>query len=290
MKSGIHKNLSMEAYHGHQGSYSKSSLVTFREAPNKLLLPRDEKKKDHFELGTAGHTAILQRDEYFKSVKVPPPEILGKNGARSTKAFKEWAEENKDYTLLTQGQHDQVVGMYESVLKDPRHSEARALLTGGISEASVFWYEHFAGQDDFMISVEPDYDKTIAKLLMKCRPDHLPGNEIVVDLKTGPDASPEAFGKKAYNLKYHWSAALTTMGLTRATGRLHSEYIFVVVETTPPHNVGIYRTPQALLQLGIQEVKMAMEDLAECVQNNNFPGLPNEIQDLQFPAWAIKED
>jgi len=60
---GLNPTLSLQEYHGHKASWSKSDLVNFDKSPlacHAKHHAKDEKKRDIFELGTAAHAAILE--------------------------------------------------------------------------------------------------------------------------------------------------------------------------------------------------------------------------------------
>lgn len=274
MKHGFHPNMTMEAYHADRSSYSRSTIVQFAISPAhcRAYLDRtDEPKQDKFELGTAGHSAMVEGLEtYMSRLAVVPEDVLGKNGARSTNAYKEWAAANKDKTILLPEQVERVKGMYRAVMKRSNFSK---FLTSGLSEVSAFW-------------PESDLD-TGHHILCKCRPDKIPGQKVVFDLKT-TSLNLDAWPRYAANSKAHWSAWLTCRGLTKLTGEKHTEYLFGVVETNPPHDARIYRTPRILFELAEYEIQELLPRLIECDRTNTWPGSDDEILDLVFPKWSMK--
>jgi hypothetical protein len=299
MEPGIYPNLSNSDYHGDPGSYSKSSLVDFEEFPANLPFQRQNRiRKTVFDLGTAAHTAILEPEKFEDEIAVIPDELLGKNGAKSNKACKEWiAGQPSDKAVLTVKQRDSVLRVRDSVHDNPEHSVAHELLSGGQAEVSCFWNEQFKGDlvDDetgyhYMQNMAYDDPEGCHKVLFKARPDYIPKNLISVDLKTTKvSIDQESFEKQAYNLHYHWSAGMTLRGLTMATGKQHRIYIFVVVQTDPPYEVAVYRASEENIGLGKAEVMDVMQRLAYCDFKNYWPGMPNRIQTLGLPGWAYKK-
>jgi hypothetical protein len=200
-------------------------------------------------------------------VAVIPEEVLGKNGARSTSAFKEWVAAHPGKTHLLRSQVDQVAGMWEVAFKKVQFQK---YLAWGRPEVSAFWPEIFDGHE----------------ITLKCRPDFLPGKNIVVDLKT-TSLPINQFPRQAANLKYHWSGWLTCRGLTSLTGQLHTEYLFAVIETTPPHDCQIFRMPAILFELAEQELLPLLTQLSDCDRAGVWPGSPDEVADLIYPLWAM---
>jgi hypothetical protein len=312
IEPGIYPGLSNEAYHGHLASYSKSSAADCAEYPYKMIYNRTHRERSQkFDLGTAAHSAILEPEAFEDTLALIPADILGKGGARSTKAYKEWlADQPADKAVVDDRQRDQVLRIRDSVLNNPAHSRARELLTGGVAEVSVFWHELFEGDyvDEetgyhFMSTYQHGIEgETTHKLLMKCRPDYLPGyNNIIVDLKTTKTAlDEETIQRHCYNLKYHWSAALSCRGLTTAAeikkakgeykGRtLHNQYVFVIVEIDPPHEVIVMNADRDFMALGIKQIMDVLQRLAWCDKNDRWPGIPNKIKQLSLPGWALRK-
>ena len=147
IEPGIYTDLSNEAYHGHLASYSKSSAADCAEYPYKVIYNQTHRERSQkFDLGTAAHAAILEPETFEDTLALIPADILGKGGARSTKAYREWlANQPADKAVVDDNQRDQVLRIRDSVLNNPAHSRARELLTGGVAEVSVFWHELFQG-------------------------------------------------------------------------------------------------------------------------------------------------
>jgi hypothetical protein len=274
MKPGFYPKMTMEEYQSHKEAYSRSLLVEFAKSPahcKAAVDKNDEVKQDKFELGTAAHSAILEGwDAYYERLAVVPNNVLGKNGVRSTKAYKEWAAKHAHKTILLEEQVELVRGMYAAI---QRKSTTRKCLMGGIAEVSVFWEER----------VIPGH-----VLRCRCRPDHLPGKAVVVDLKTtGLPLSD--WPRYAANSKAHWSAYWTCRGLEALTGKPHHEYLFVVVETKPPHDCMVFRTPEKLFELASHELTDLLPSLAYCDQQGFWLGSPDEIVDLEYPRWVFKD-
>jgi hypothetical protein len=268
---GFYPHMTMAEYHGDKQSYSKSALVKFAVTPAhcRAYLDRaEEEKKAVFDLGTAGHSIILEGiDDYLDQVAVIPESVLAKNGARSTNLYKEWCAAHPGKTHLLQSQVDQVLGMFAAVQKKDTFQR---YLTGGRAEVSAFWPEAFDGH----------------YITLKCRPDYLPGKKIVVDLKT-TSLPIKQFPKQAERLLYHWSAWLTCRGLTELTGQEHREYLFAVVESNPPHDCQMIRTPEKLFRLAEVQLSPLLEQLADCDRAGVWPGSPDEIVDLVFSKFAL---
>jgi hypothetical protein len=296
---GLYQRMSNDDYHGHRESYSGSSLKDFSVYPLRLIYERANRTdKVAFDLGTAAHTAILEPDKWEDAVEICDDALLGKGGAKSTNAYKEWlsAVRAAGKTPLTQAEAARIRACRDAVHANMGHSQARKLLTGGVAEASAFWLEYFgtepAAVDDSGYPALPlrfDAEDNHA-MLMKCRPDYLPGGGMVVDLKTTDRLlTADGFERTANNLFYHWSAALTLRGMHKATGLPHNLYFFVVVEVNPPHEVAVFRADRDFLALGNAEVYPMLQRLAWCDYKRVWPGIPDRVQPVSAPGYKLRK-
>ena len=278
---GTIKKMPMAEHHAGPG-IGRSGLALIAESPAKYQFARNTipPRRPHFELGTAAHAAILEPETFWDQVAVPPASVLGKNGVRSTNAYRQWAAEQGDRAIITAADYDAVRNMTDAVMAHPDRKFIQRLLSRGVSEISVFWNETV------------DIDGEPAEVLLKCRPDYLPGGCLVTDLKTSSKPiGPDDFAREAARHKYHWSAYLTLRGLSIVTGFTHTRYYFVVVSTVPPHDVALYwlswdDTP-AEMRTAEAQVRAAIKTYARCLKEDRWPGTV-EPQPLIFPKWALR--
>jgi len=256
MEPGIYKDLSMEKYHA-DTAISKSVLFEFYEAVTPLhFVKRKPKTGDQFNMGTMVHSAILEPDDYQETIAVPPKDVLAKNGARSGNAWKEWKSEqdNAGKIVLTPDQKSNLDHVVENVFNNPKNIEAMELLTSGVSEVSFFW-ESESGH------------------MAKCRPDHLPGNKIITDLKTTElQAGAHLFRKLFSDKKYIWSDIWTCRGVSAATNEFHFDYRFVVVEVNEPWEVIVYKADSMQVEKAARQLDIVEEKLVSCIKSGVWPG------------------
>ena len=281
IKPGLYPGLSNEFYHQSPG-ISKSGLSLILKSPlhyaNKYLSDEPEPESTPAQIvGTALHTKVLEPD-LFTYVLAPDVNRRTKAGKAEYAKFK---DEHKGLILLKAEDMDLVTNMANAIFSNPT---AKSLLMQGegIAEESVYWI------DD------------ITKVLCKCRPDFRRYDGIVIDVKTAIDASPEAFGRAAFNFGYHQQAAFYLDGVSTATGYEHRTFIFIVVEKTPPFAVAIYilNEPESTqetnttsaLDIGRDDMAMALYRYQQCLglPPERWPGYNPQIQPLEFPGWAFK--
>jgi len=266
-------NLPINQYHA-DPAISKTTLHRWHQSPTPAHFKAfKEPKKDHLEFGKILHMAVLEPHLYEKTVVVPPQEVLNKGGGRSGTAWYAWEEEQLKAGKSILLPHEKMALDYalEEIFQNPQNREAAELLDpAGVSEVSFFW-------QDF----ETNH-------FLKCRIDKLPGNGIIVDLKTAKSAEPNEFGKQAANLKYLWSAALSLKGVTECTKLIHSDYRYIVIEKTEPYGVAVYRAMTEDIEFAKYEIRQNLNDLVACLKNNEFPCYPDGTSDLIMPYWSKK--
>lgn len=272
MTAGIHLDMPESIYFAHS-ALSSTQARQLLESPAKyhygLTHPRADKPE--FDLGHAVHALVLGRGA---ETVVYPPTLLGKGGAANTVAAREWADaaRAKGQTPVKQEVADAVTAMAEAVLAHPM---ARVLLEQDAdSEVSVF-------------ATDPDTDVEI-----RARFDKLPSGgrtPVAVDLKTAHDASPRGFARAAAEHRYHVQRG-HYMDCHRLAGGIELDgFVFVVVESTAPFLVGVYRLNSDWEALGLEEARRARRIYRECTTTNTWPGYSDSIEALIAPFWIVAD-
>lgn len=201
-------------------------------------------------------------------------DILRANGQPVTlwsDVLSEWTENNPGRIVLSPEQWDQLHAMAAAV---HNHPAAGALLCSvpGEAEKSVYWNDPTTG------------------VLCRCRPDWWREDDVLVDLKTTDDASPEGFAKSMANWRYDVQAPFYMDGVKLATGRNVKAFVFIAVEKKPPYAVGVYVLDSASLDIGRAMYQNDLLVYAECLANDNWPGYGDKIQTINMPAWHANKN
>lgn len=265
----IIRNLSIEQYHADAVAVSKSQLDDLDRSPeifwnlhrNPSRPPRP-KPTAAMNTGNLAHCAILE-PQHFNSRYVVGPDV--------DKRTKEW----KDFaativlgeTIITQAEKDQVFAMAERLRNVPI---LRQLLEHGESEVSAYWTDSVTG------------------VSCRCRPDWAVA-DVIVDVKTTADASPEGFAKAVVNWKYAKQAAFYSDGYSAASGRRVSMFILAAVEKTWPYAAAAYQLSDEDIDWGRNQYKANLATYAACMERNIWPGYTSGLQTLVLPAWATRE-
>lgn len=215
-----------------------------------------------FDLGSAAHTKVLG---VGANTVLYPAEHLTISGNVSTK--KEtvaWEQEQRAAGLIPITAHDarKVDAMAEAVLADP---DARGIL------------ETISGREASIIT-------EVEGVPVRARFDIYGGNH-AADLKTTRDASPRAFNRSVGTYGYHVQAAWYDDAHRAETGQPLTSFKFIVVESVPPHLVGVYELDVMWQDLGAGLAQKARNLWRECTETGVWPGYG--AMTLTAPTWAV---
>lgn len=240
----------------------KSDLHYFNRA--KLFSGETKAQK----LGTAFDRAVTDpvafKDEYLQLPSVMPD---GTPVNRRTKAYKELVAqielENPTRVTLTDDEMDALTGMLNSLVG---HAMANSLFQGG--EAQV---KRFDKWGDFDVKGMCDY----------FIPNHpLLGKNVLVELKTADDASPQAMERSVHKFGYDFQCAWYKR-LFKA-----ERVILVAVEKNFPYPIGCYDMEQ-WIPSGERKIEEAFTRLKALEERDGVAvGYTETITPLSVPSWV----
>lgn len=217
-------------------------------------------------LGTAIHTAILEPERFETSFHRGPADRRG-NKWRDELEF----AENEGKECLTSGDYDNALLVREqaatcSVLQ-------QALRGNRMIERSAY--------------------ALVDGVMLKCRPDLYNSDmEVMVDLKSTTDASPEAFAKSVATHGYHFQEAFYTKVWIAAHGGFLGGFVFIAIEKPTADNPPVfqaYELDSAAVTEGYAIIDSALERYRECNASGVWPAYGGGVQTLELPRWAFKE-
>lgn len=210
-------------------------------------------------------TAVLEGTSFDDTVVVPPDDILGANGSRSTKAYKEWAA-NQTAVCVTAD----IKAKYGRMLDSMRGCDAvyRLMEQTVKTQVSVF-FEAFGHK-------------------LKVRPDACTDTEWW-DLKT----TSSTWDRLHYSVRdygYAEQAWLYTQG-AKQVGYKDFRFPFVFVQTVPPFAVRARYLPQEMVdEAGVQLINVMEEVRLRRSTGMYYPADAGEITEMEIPAWALKTE
>jgi exodeoxyribonuclease VIII len=253
-------------YHACNAWLSKSSLDKLARAPALYRHSLDappEPPTPAMRRGTLVHTAILEPDMYAQAYAVAPACDRRTSAGKAVWGAFELTCGNRE--PITVDEHKAAQAMREAVLA---HPAARRALSGVATvEASVF-----SALDDVPV---------------RCRPDFWRADNLLVDVKTTSDASPDGFAKSCAQYRYHVQAALYTDIIERVTGTPVPGFVFVAVETAAPYLVAVYVASGAMLARGREAYRRDLATYRRCMDSGTWPGYSEQAMEIDLPRWAL---
>jgi len=243
---------------------NKSSLVKFMKSPRHYLQSLNEESDatDSMQMGTAMHSLVLRDDpnEYF---------AVKKKVDNRTKEGKEYSaqfeQDNKGKAIINEEQNELVQGMFKSLMKNERFSKMKSKFSH--TEVGIF----------------ADYSHPMGNFRIKGMLDaYIETEGLIVDIKSAQDASLDVFKwdfkKYAYGLQQvHYTHLL---GKTKMP---FEQFVFVVVENKPPHEVAFYTLSMNQYLKTHDEWKMAMDYFGNLHAKQDFNiGYTSETVELSF--------
>jgi len=127
----------------------------------------------------------------------------------------------------------------------------------------------------------------VAGVLCKIKPDiQKPDVRTLVDLKTAHDAQFREFQRAIANLDYHIQGSLYLDVGKEATGIDYDAFVFLVQEHKEPHEVAVYVLDDESVEIGRNEYTELLARYQVCVENDNWPGYPQQTGSIGLPGWA----
>jgi len=210
--------------------------------------------------GRAIHCATLEPDEFPRRYTVWKDARRGKDW----QAFSD-AATDAGLEILTQAEYDDVLATRDAVRA---HPVAACYIDVGNAEETITWTDDATG-----LPCKARLDFRVP--LMRA---------VVVDLKTSRDIGDRAFGRQTHDLLYYMSAAHYLNGCRAVYGRDH-EFIFIAVESNPPHDVRVGPLSEDAIYCGEQEAARLLRLVADCTASGEWPGAYPDEDTFDLPAW-----
>jgi hypothetical protein len=263
MKTGIYTSdqLTNEQYHSSDG-ISKSGLDLILRSPAHYRFAEKLEPTRAMEIGTALHCAVLEPDRFATDYMLFR-EVTDRRASVYKEACKVWSSE----CVLTGSEADKVAGMQESARSNPH-------LYGYLSDAGQYELSVFA--------TDPE-----TGVLVKCRFDKLLDSGVALDLKKTQDIRD--FSKSVANYSYHMQAAFYMDVYRWATGDTLRGFVFAAVEESMPHASAPFVLDEEALDIGRMLYRKALNQYAECLESEEWPGIAGEQQVIQLPSWYINQ-
>lgn len=226
-------------------AYSEGWAYFAARHVHKTMPPKEKKV---FAFGSAVHLALLKPDEFKHKVHTPPRDVLASNGARSTKAYKEWAASLPAGSIeLTEAEMDACHQCLSSILQ---HDEVCKMMS----------YDR--------ITEEPISCK-IDGLDWKGIPDIvLRSGGIVIDLKTTACIGERKFRGQAFDLGYHLQAAWYLRLCSEFYRKPYNTFVFIAIESDAPYRCRCYYLDDDFIEEGRAKIAELIEQYQQRLASN----------------------
>ena len=74
----------------------------------------------------------------------------------------------------------------------------------------------------------------------------------------------------------------------QALGVAIEHYAIIAQEKSEPYAVAVYRLSVGPLSMGDEYIDAVLPIYAKCVETDEWPGYPDEAQEIHLPPWAWK--
>lgn len=277
---GIYSGVPIGVYHGaglcDAPSISSSGLRTIEgqspahywcHSPYNPEREEDDGEAEALVFGRAAHMLLLGEEGFRETFAVRPDEFT----AWTTKAAKAWRTEQQESgrSVLIPSNLDAIRGMAKSMARDPIISNG--LLAGDI-ETTLVWRDAETG------------------VWLKARPDSLPRDRVIVDLKTCASADALACRRAIGDHGYHMQLALTGMGIEALTGEApgNDDYVLVFVEKTAPYAINIKPLDPEAVHFGRLQLRRAITTFARCMESGDWPAYADNLIPASLLPFTLK--
>ena len=266
----VERALPIGEYHAHK-SLGSTDLKTLEQSAHVFRLLRDGEKTRpdtaSLALGRLWHTLLDLTPEVFgeRSVVVPNKFCLASGGVSTKKEAKEFLASLPD----------------EAIPVTPEASEQLGRMLDLFQANAAAWdiYENLAHQE---VSIFWEW----GGVAVKCRPDAITGEGVLVDWKSTSEANPLAdFGRSVRKFGYGLSAALYEEGC-RVAGLASPPMHFVVTSTTSFETQVLTLPPAYTANCRDRLLDLLSEYVEREESNNWMPNGYGEINEIEMWGYG----
>lgn len=272
MENGIYDNITINDYHANRThvsatgiKHAKASLKQFKW----FLDGKFDQDALHLDFGNAAELALLDKKGFEENVAIyqteywtqlalqEKPELKKpKNSARYQAEVSKFESANQGKYLIPDVGRQSFQYIEEMLKSVHMDATIQKLLEGTQYQLSLFWTDDQTG------------------LNLKTRPDICKVKKnVIVNLKTTINGSPEAFSRDLVKYDYPLQACVEISGCL-ATGLMNSvdNYFWLVLEKEPPFCATIYEFQESDIKSTMMEYEYLITKIAEAKEKDFYPG------------------
>ena len=220
--------------------------------------------KPSLDFGKAVHALLFDDADEIARLVTSPYEAFRTNEAKA------WRDEQHEAgrIIVTDDVLARIRGVHTALVDEPGCAE---LLTAGKPEQSMIWRDAETG------------------IWLKSRPDRLPSDAVLADLKTTKSARPSSLERDIVNYGYHMQLGLAAMGMRALMDVTCTDAWLVFVESAAPHDVTMVRLGDELMDFGERQCRRAIRSLADAIEADEWPGYAIGPRTAHGPDWFHKK-
>jgi hypothetical protein len=286
-KATMLNDLSIEDYHdmGNVNKYGKNAIFSksqlgLMDCPAKFKYEyidgAEKEEKDFLNVGNAVHTLALEPDLFHSRIYLLPE---GVRRDKRTDVYQKHLEAANGRKIITAGDFIDIQGMAKSLASNKK--AMYLLQASGKIEASIFWQDEESGFN------------------LRCRPDFMRDDGLIVDLKTANSAESNDFARSAFDCHYDVSVGMTVDGVEKLIGKKPDNYVFLVVEKKAPYIIEAYDSfrpwdkddiaQTTYFDAGSYRYRQSIDKLKKCFDTGIWGGYSDSINPMSVPRYAMKK-
>ncbi len=224
-------------------------------------------------LGQAAHTLFLSEKGFAETYIVRPDTYddpktgdTGKPWRANADYCRRWIahQTSRKRVIITQAEIDTIKGMADRIAGNQTIID---LLRGRIERSGVM------------------RDKT--GVWLKTRPDSIPADTVICDLKVTADASPRAIGRRIMDFGYLQQAALSITVLETLLSHKISDVVLLFIEPKYPFAWNIKPLDNGDVYLAMRQNRRAIDTFAEAIKTGYWPTYADSMSTYSAPVgWS----
>jgi len=292
-----------DQYHAEPDHVSGSFLSSlFFQCPAKAkFTPANDAA--HFIFGTTAHTNILEQErfdaEYFRHPETSEFKdlITSEAGIKSflkREGIGGYSSKTVDELIKMADATGKAPPIWHRIIKETEEAAKGRIIVPGKDYDRVQQMRHVIMNNgqmrEVVLSGVPELSifTELQGVRVKVRLDRVTADSCIIDYKSTRDASPEGFGRLAYNLGYYLKMAFQHDVFAAVYGYEPTAVKLLAQEKEEPFLAKMYRMTPWQLNLGRNQYQAALAIFKRCKELNQWPnyGLTSDEEELFTPEFV----
>jgi exodeoxyribonuclease VIII len=261
----------IDDYHSDYSRLSNSMLSVLKRSPKEfhqryIAKTWIDKETDALRFGSLLHTMCLEPHAIEHRYAIQPK--VDRRTTAGKAVYECFIEASKGKTIVDADDIDKAKACAEALMEHDQVSQL--LLYSDVHQAQI----------------EQALTFTIEGTPCRSKLDWLSVPlKLIVDVKTTPDVTPEAFARSVVNYGYHRQAAMYKHAVYEVFG-IEARFVFACVTKEPPYEAACYELDLESLRQGASELQILVSDYEQRKAKNNWKAAwSSGVVPLSLPRW-----